>query len=142
MLDTINAFKIRTTDNTLTAVVQRIRDTKSKNEPTKTRAIEKVTAFYKNDPNYFKLYIRLFGTQKKNTINNGSLNGYKKRLGLSNKYTQNNVNLAYTKKSDENLPMPKSPKTQRALNEAYAKITKHIQQKSKTEKRNQSIVKV
>lgn len=150
MLDIINTFKIRTTDDTLDAVLQRISKS-SKNKPTQTRAMEKMTAFHKNDPKYFSMYMRLFGQKQKVPQNNHeNLEPYRKRLGLSNRYTQNNVNLAYTKKSDENLPMSKSPRTQRALHEAYAKITKGLQQQKaknpsknsvKNQTRNQSVVK-
>lgn len=141
MLDIINTFKIRTTHDTLNAVIQRISKS-DKNESTKTRAIEKMTAFHKNDPKYFSMYMRLFGQkvpQKVPQNNHENLEPYRKRLGLSNRYTQNNVNLAYTKKSNENLPMSKSPRTQRALNEAYAKITKGLQQqKTKNPSKNPS----
>lgn len=152
MLDIINTFKIRTTDDTLDAVLQRISKSDIKNKPTQTHAMEKMTAFHKNDPKYFSMYMRLFGQKQKVRNNNGheNLEPYRKRLGLSNRYTQNNVNLAYTKKSDENLPMSKSPRTQRALHEAYAKITKGLQQQKtknpsknpvKNQTRNQSALK-
>ena len=136
MLEIMNRYKIRTTDNTLNRVRRRVMNQTKENTDDKSRVMEKMTAFHKDNPAYFKMYIRLFGQnphdKKSKTLKNENRTVYTQRLGLNNKkgYTQNNVNLAYTQKSDENLPMSKSPKTQRALKEEYAKLTKHIRNQS------------
>lgn len=135
MLGLVNHYKIRTTDNTLDLVRRRIMNKKKDTLDEKTRAIAKMTAFHNKDPAYFSMYIRLFGQKPPKTPQTLSVknqNVYTQILGLNQTkgYTQNNVNLAYTRKSDKNLPMSQSPKTQRALNEAYAKLTKHLQNQS------------
>lgn len=136
MLAILNDYKIQTTDDTLSRAKRKVSKNKVHDEKTKAVAMDKINAFYHNDPKYFKTFIRLFGRKppKKTQNKSENLTESLQRLGLTTKpQKQNNVNLAYTRLSDANLPMPKSPKTQRALNEAYAKITKRLQ-------KNQSVI--
>ena len=124
----LNDYNVKTTDDTLSAVVERIEKAKNKSDTDKRRAVKAVTRFHNDNPAYFKTYVRLFGKKPpvaKKRLTAAEVDSAKRVLGLNgNTFTQNNVNLAYTKKSDENLPKRKSPKTQRALYDAYAKLTK------------------
>lgn len=128
MHNILNNYNVKTTENTLNAVVERIEKAKDKSDTEKRRAVKAVTRFHNENPSYFKMYVHLFGKKPrvaKKRLTAAEVDAAKKVLGLNgNAFTQNNVNLAYTKKSDENLPKRKSPKTQRALYDAYAKLTK------------------
>lgn len=138
MHNVLNDYNVKTTDDTLGAVVERIEKTKNKSDTERRRAVKAVTRFHnENPPAYFKMYVRLFGkkprlvAKKRLLITAAEIDSAKRVLGLNGKinaFTQNNVNLAYTKKSDENLPKRKSPKTQRALHNAYAKLTNKMNQ--------------
>ena len=128
VLNIFNDFGIRTSDVTLESVTKRIESARGPTDSAKRRAVRAMTRLYKNDPVYFETYVRLFGKPPKRTIttNKNEINRAKRVLGLEDKeVTQNNVNLAYTRKSDENLPKRKSPKTQRALYDAYATLTRN-----------------
>ena len=129
LLNIVNDFGIRTSDDTIKSVTKRI-ESATGTDAAKRRAVKAMSRLHNNDPVYFKTYVRLFGkknnTTRKSTKN--ELDRAKKVLGLllrENVVTQNNVNLAYTRKSDENLPKRKSPKTQRALYDAYARLTRN-----------------
>jgi len=128
MLDVINDFKIKTTDNTLNLVLSRIANKKNQTEDSKKKASAKAKRLHNRDPKYFAMYIRLFGHKTPAAKKTGSLSKqnekiYKNVLGLSaGGYTQNNVNLAHTKKTNG------SPKSYRKYKEAHAKLTKHLNQ--------------
>lgn len=130
MLDVINDFKIKTTDDTLNLVLARIANKKNQTEDSKKKASAKAKRLHNSDPKYFAMYVRLFAHQKSvaSKKKTGSLSKqneqmYKNVLGLSSEtYTQNNVNLAHTKKTNG------SPKSYRKYKEAHAKLTKHLNQ--------------
>lgn len=129
LLNVVNDFGIRTSDDTIESVTKRIERAKGPTETAKRRAVKAMTELHNGDPVYFKTYVRMFGkkpSKRTSATNKNELNLAKKALGLENKtsFTQNNVNLAYTRKSNENLPKRKSPKTQRALYDAYARLTR------------------
>ena len=129
MLDVINEFKLKTTDDTLNLVLERITNKKNQTEDSKKKASAKAKRLHNSDPKYFAMYIRLFGHKtpaaKKTTglLSKQNEQVYKNILGLSaGGYTQNDVNLAHTKKTN------KSPKSFRKYKEAHAKLTKHLNQ--------------
>lgn len=129
MLDVINDFKIKTTDDTLNLVLARIANKKNQTEDSKKKASAKAKRLHNSDPKYFAMYVRLFGhkksvaSKKKTTLSKQNEQMYKNVLGISSEtYTQNNVNLAHTKKTNG------SPKSYRKYKEAHAKLTKHLNQ--------------
>lgn len=130
MLDVINDFKIKTTDDTLNLVLSRIADKKNQTEDSKKKASAKAKRLHNRDPKYFAMYIRLFGhktpatgSKKTGSLSKQNEQVYKNILGLSaDVYTQNNVNLAHTKKTNG------SPKSYSKYKDAHAKLTKHLNQ--------------